>query len=69
MQVRRGCGGSKIKAITWVGQMHGGYVVCRKLINSGELNFLTINNVYSRVATLYSTVGNLEMFGRLRFFC
>ena len=23
----------------------------------------------SRVATLYPTVGNLEMFGRLRFFC
>ena len=23
---------------------------------------------YSRIATLYSTVGNLEMFGRLRFF-
>ena len=30
MQVRRGRGGTKINAITCVGQMHGGYIVCKR---------------------------------------
>ena len=32
-KVRQGRGGAKIKAVTWVWQMPGGYVVCWSLIS------------------------------------